>query len=163
MTLHRLVLPVVILAAAVVPSRSVAAQPTEEMLHPLHAFVAAYNAGQISPPASVFADDCSTIDDVPPYFWSGAGAAASWWQDTTGANDDKSHKAFLAMHVHVALGEIGDVLLTGDRAYFTANLALDAAPSPGRQLHENFVWIVVEERIESSWVIRSQAWHLSGK
>jgi len=143
-------------AFATLPTSANAAgsQPTDEMIAPLRAFINAYNDATMLPPKDAFTSDCTTIDIIAPYSWTGDDAILRWWQDTAGAADEKIHARFLAAHVHVTLDEIGNALVKGDRVYLTAKVHLTATIG----LDEHFSWIVVEISTPDGWRIQNQAW-----
>jgi ketosteroid isomerase-like protein len=84
----------------------------EALMSPIRQYVAGFNVGDMRRAFSACTDPMIIIDEIPPYAWSGEGAALRWGSDFLAHAGLKQISSGV-----VTLGEPRHVELAGDRAY----------------------------------------------
>ena len=120
---------------------------------PAHQFIDAFNKGDLKGAAAANAPGgISIIDEVPPHYWTGAGAFSAWAADL--ATDAKAHGD---TDGKVTLGAVQRSEMTGDHGYvvmaatYTYNEKGVAMREPAR-----FVFAMV--RGAGGWKIAAWTW-----
>ena len=84
----------------------------EALMAPIRQYVEGFNIGDVNRAFAACTDPLTIIDEIPPFVWSGEGAAQLWF------NDFVAHAQRMQISSGVVtLGEPRHVEVAGDRAY----------------------------------------------
>ena len=136
--------------ALVFGAQSALAADTAGMMKTINGFIDASLAGK--PLAGLVTASPSMIDEVPPYHWSGPGAAKAWmadvgaWARTNGVTE-----------LGVRLGAPTRVEQTGSHGYVVTP-AVVTYNQKGKAEREEGAMVFALDRRRSGWRVASLAW-----
>ncbi|HEV2363312.1 MAG TPA: nuclear transport factor 2 family protein [Caulobacteraceae bacterium] len=141
---------------AMILAASVYAQPgsddRSQVVAVVQRFFDAFNRGDTVALKSVFENDVSLIDDMPPFAWRGQGALDAWLADAD--KDGQLNKDTDAVSV---IGAPRFVRIVGDRAYAVFPDQFSYKRN-GRQIREDATATFVLRRTDVGWRVISAAY-----
>ena len=120
------------------------------------AFASAFNSHQTEYPNGVFTDDCSIIDEFPPYLWAGNGSAREWYSVLMGRTPEERKKR-VAANERLELGAPKFARVNGDFAYLVVPSVLTYTMS-GKKHRQTGEWAITEVRRGGGWIISAHSW-----
>jgi ketosteroid isomerase-like protein len=146
-----------ILASALVVA---AAQPdTGALMAPVNAWAKAFNTHQTTFPSDAFTDDCTVIDEFPPFAWAPGHATVRDWYAVVEGLDDPAHRQdVLRTQAHVDVGTPENVVVKGDAAYMTFHSTWSGLIPNGKHFSQTGLFTVVERKTPDGWRISANSW-----
>ena len=118
----------------------------------LKAFAAAFNKGDLKAAKALHVASPTIIDEVPPHFWSGAGAFDGWGGDLA-----KSEAAEGRSGGQVTIGAPSREVVSGDHAYVVAPTSY-TFQQKGKTMREKAQMTLVMAKEAGGWKIASWTW-----
>ncbi len=129
-----------------------AAAPAEaKVVAPFHAFIDAFNKGDMKSAAAPYADDAIIVDEVPPFEWRGK-AFAGWSADV-----DVAWKAAGIANGHMALAKATQFAAAKDAAYAIIPAHLSFTEK-GKPASEDGTFTVALKHLKAGWRITAWTW-----
>lgn len=140
------------LAMAALASASPAAAANPAVEAPIHQFIDAFDKGDMKTAGAAFLPSVTIIDEIPPFYWQGAGAFAGWGGDLM-----KASKAGGMSDESVTLGKVTDEIVAGDNAYVVIE-ATFAFKQKGVAIREPAHMSYALKKTAAGWKIAGWAW-----
>lgn len=151
---------IVLLATVSVLSRPAVAQTADlaALMAPVSAWTAAFNAGQTNFPSAAFTDDCTVIDEFPPFAWSTTRQDVHrWYALLVGSQSPERRSRFLAAKEHLTLDAPRFVQQRGDGAYMVFESTLTYV-AKGAAHTQRGRFVVAERMVGARWKIAAHSW-----
>ena len=126
---------------------------TDSPLATVHQYIDAFNSGDATGMAAVFANPASILDGMAPHVWHGPTATQDWYRDVLVEGEQHGASGYA-----VSLGEAVHNNITGDSAYVVlpATMTFDIGGRHVTQSGARFT--VALRRIPEGWRIAAWAW-----
>jgi ketosteroid isomerase-like protein len=137
-----------------------AAQPdTTPLMAPVNAWVKAFNSAQATFPSDAFTDDCTVIDEFPPFAWGPSHPTVRQWYASVEGLDVPGHRQMvLGTHERVDVGQPENVFVKGDNAYMTFHAVWKAQGPHNKHFSQTGLFTVVERKTTDGWRISANSW-----
>jgi ketosteroid isomerase-like protein len=126
---------------------------TDDALATVHAYLDAFNAGDIDAMANLFAEQGSILDGMAPHLWTGPTAVRDWYRDVM---TESAHVG--ASGYHVTLGDAVHNAVSGASAYVvvpaTMTFYRDGEP---RTQAGSFFTVALRQQAEG-WRVAGWSW-----
>ena len=128
------------------------AAPADDAVATVHAFVAAFDKGDMKGAAAVFEPDAAIIDEVGAHQWHGTGALGAWGAalEKDGADRGLTDEA-------VTLGKTVRAEAVGDAAYVVVE-ATFTYKQKGAPIAEPATMVYALKKEAGGWMIAAWAW-----
>jgi ketosteroid isomerase-like protein len=147
-----------LLLAALSSSAAEAAQADAPLMRPVNVWVDAFNSGQMTFPQDAFTDDCTVIDEFPPFTWSATREnVRHWYARLIGSDSAAHHARFLAAKEHLTLHSPRFERQPGDDAYLVFPATLRYRLRNERHAQRG-TFVVVERKTAGGWRIAAHSW-----
>lgn len=142
-----------VLAAATLPASAAAHRgPSDAVMEPINALIAAANADDAAAMDRYVTGDAVVVDDFAPYRWTGAHAARQWWT----AIDALFAKAGIT-NLRATASPVAQYSVSGDAAYVVVPLAV-SYELKGKRALSTGLWTCVVHRTGTAWRVAVVAW-----
>jgi ketosteroid isomerase-like protein len=126
---------------------------TDTPIAAVHQYIDAFNNGDLTGMAAVFAFPGSILDAFPPHSWQGPSAVQDWYRAVLA--DGEKHGA---SDVFVTLGDATRDDVTGDSAYVVVPSTVSFAVA-GKQVTQSGAFFTAAlRRLPEGWRIAAWAW-----
>lgn len=122
----------------------------EALMQPIRQYVEGFNVGDVNRAFAACTDPMIIMDEIPPFAWSGEGAAQRWVTDFVAHAAAKQITSGI-----VTLGEPRHVEIAGDRAYVVVPADYDFKQG-GEPVAKTNCWLTV------SLLLTSAGWRITG-
>ena len=131
---------------------------TAALLAPVNAWAVAFNSAQTAFPSDAFTDDCTVIDEFPPFAWaSGPQDVRSWYAYLVGSQSPERRARFLASKQHVTFDPPRFVREREGGAYLVFPSVLTYV-SKGVPRTQRGTFVVAERKTSAGWRISANSW-----
>ncbi|MGH7707287.1 MAG: nuclear transport factor 2 family protein [Vulcanimicrobiaceae bacterium] len=141
----------IIIAIGALASSVVAAPLTDAAAAPIHAALAALNAGDADAFARAFAPEATIIDEISPFVFAGADAPRTWIARLAGVNKTNG-----ITDEHSTPGSPRNASVEGDEACAVVSERI-MYRARGRAVVENGAWTFALRKVSGTWKIVSAA------
>ena len=126
---------------------------------PVNAWVKAFNSAQATFPSDAFTDDCTVIDEFPPFAWGQSHPTVRQWYASVEGLDVPGHRQMvLGTHEHVDVGQPENVFVKGDNAYMTFHAVWHGNGPHNKHFSQTGLFTVVERKTAAGWRISANSW-----
>lgn len=126
---------------------------SETPLDAVHAYLAAFNAGDPAAMSAAFAGDGSILDGMAPHLWRGPTAAADWYRDVLTEGEHLSASGY-----QVTIGEPEHNDTTGDTAYVVVPATMTFELNGTQIVQTGAKFTVALRKLDEGWRVAAWAW-----
>jgi ketosteroid isomerase-like protein len=142
-----------VLAAAMLHASAAASGgPSDAVMQPVNALLAAANADDAAAMDRYVTGDAIVVDDFAPYRWTGPHAARQWWTDI-----DALFAKVGITQVHATASPVTQYSVSPDEAYVVVPLSVSYLLK-GKAAGNTGLWTCVVHRYGASWKVAVAAW-----
>jgi hypothetical protein len=135
------------------PTMGANPKPTDAMMKPIQAALAALNASNPSALSTgVYASNATVVDEFSAYTWSGPNAGVAWLNDYM-----KFSKKTQFANGRGSLMPVKYFNQSGDRAYIVVP-ANFSGTMKGKPVRETGTWTFTLQRSGNTWLILTETW-----
>jgi ketosteroid isomerase-like protein len=126
---------------------------TDTPIAAVHQYIDAFNNGDLTGMAAVFASPGSILDAVAPHSWQGPTAVQDWYRAVLAGGEKHG-----ASGVFVTLGDATRDDVTGDSAYVVVPATVSFAVAGSQVTQSGAFFTVALRRLPEGWRIAAWAW-----
>jgi ketosteroid isomerase-like protein len=131
------------------------------LMAPVTAWVQAFNSGQVAFPSDAFTDDCTVIDEFPPFAWSRDRVnVRTWYAVVIGATSPQKRARFFSYHQRLTLAEPTYMRMKDGGANIAFPATLDYVEK-GKHHVQRAMFTVSERKTPDGWRISAHAWAIT--
>lgn len=126
---------------------------TDTPLAAVHQYIDAFNNGDVTGMAEVFAVPGSILDGMAPHVWQGPAATQDWYRDVLVEGEQHGASGYA-----VTLNEPLHNNVTGDSAYVVVPATMTFAVNGSQVKQSGALFTVALRKVSEGWRIASWAW-----
>jgi ketosteroid isomerase-like protein len=131
----------------------------KELLAPVDAWVHAFSSQQAAFPSDAFTEDCTVIDEFPPFAWGPGGPSVRVWYAAVEGMDAPANRAsVLRTKETVLVGLPENLQVQGNRAYMTFHAVWSGLSRKGKRFSQRGLFTVAERKTTAGWRIFAHSW-----